>query len=205
MEIPSKQPQCSWPVHADMLTEKDERIQLWKPDRHRRSDSSIPHPKDAVTKTPHSSSSDRSAPGWATLSIQNPVPWLTAAAPGPGSPWTGAFSRGSTRLLGDNSCSRHQPFLLCSQAQHCPCLAQLCSSLASVLTRDGLHRQAGGIPGQGTRVQLGLKSIPQRNRHKAAAQPCSTCSQPPRWGQQSPGQDVPLPVHDPTLKTAFQA
>lgn len=149
MEIPSKQPQCSWPAHADMLTEKDERIQLWKPDRHRRSDSSIPHPKDAVTKTSHSSSSDRSAPGWATLGKQNPVPWLTAAAPGPGSPWTGAFSRGSTRLLGDNSCSRHQPFLLCSQAQHCPCPAQLCSSLASVLTRDGLHRQAGGIPGQG--------------------------------------------------------
>lgn len=172
-----------------------------------RSASSIPHPKDALTEMPDNSSNSGSATSWSTLCKQNPLPRAHSSNQASGSPSTGAFHRGSTRLLADNSCSRLEPFLLCSWwAQHCPCLAQLCRSLASMLTGDGLHRQAGGITEKGTHWDS--NPFPKGTATKQPQpQPCSTCSQaqPCSWpANTGAGYAPPCASQLPTLKTAFQ-
>lgn len=209
MEIPNKQPQSSWPVHADMVTEKDERIQLWKPDRLRQICLFYPPSKGCTHKN-----ASQLLQQWICYELEHTVqtePSATGSQQQPqasGSPSTGAFHRGSRRLLADNSCSRPEPFLLCSWwAQHCPCLAQLCRSLASMLTGDGLHRQAGGITEKGTHWDS--NPFPKGTATKQPQpQPCSTCSQaqPCSWpADAGAGCAPPCASQLPTLKTAFQA
>lgn len=170
MEIPNKQPQCSWPVHADMLTEKDERIQLWKPDRHRRSDSSIPHPKDAVTKTPHSSSSDRSAPGWATLGKQNPVPWLThGSSPRPRLTLDRSIFTGQYQALGRQFLLKASalPALLPGPALPLPCSAL---QLFGIGADQGWAAQAGRrYPRTGDKGTTGTQIHPPKEQAQSSS------------------------------------
>lgn len=132
-----------------------------------RSASSIPHPKDALTKTPHNSSSNGSATSWSTLCKQSPLPRARSSSPRPvAHPRQGHFTEaagGSWQTIPAQGLSPS-----CS-APGGPSTALPCSALQVF----GINADWGWASQAGRRhhrkgYTLGLKSVPKRNSHKAA-------------------------------------
>lgn len=177
MEIPKSQPRSSWPVDADMLTERDERIQLGKPDRRRQICLLYSPSKGCTHKSPHSSSSDRSAVGWGHPVLAGPCATGSQQQPQAlAQPWQGHFHRGSTRLWQtipaqgmSPSCSAPALALPSSAALWHQC----CLGMAFTGRQEASQERAQGYNWDSDLFPKGTAS------KQPQPQPCSTCSQSP--------------------------